>query len=84
MNDLLFGIIYVSLVLMLVICVYFAIFVPRKNIKLSAFYRRGNVTTKKGKKQYSPYSICRSMQKKYGWSEEKTKRCIEHLDKELS
>ena len=33
----------------------------------------------KNKKRYNPYAICRSMQKKYGWDENKYKRCVEKV-----
>ena len=31
---------------------------------------------KSSKSSYNPYAICRSMQKKYYWTEEKYKRCV--------
>ena len=31
---------------------------------------------KSSKSSYNPYAICRSMQKRYNWTEEKYKRCI--------
>ena len=47
MNDLLFGAIYITLILMVIIFVYFALFIPKNNINLKAFYRRVNVVRKK-------------------------------------
>ena len=34
---------------------------------------------KKAKKVRSPFAVCRAMQKRYGWSEAKTKRCAEQV-----
>ena len=34
---------------------------------------------KSSKSSYNPYAICRSMQKKYGWSEAKYKRCVKKI-----
>ena len=34
---------------------------------------------KSSKSSYNPYAICRSMQKKYGWSEAKYERCIKKI-----
>ena len=31
------------------------------------------------KRKANPYAICRYMQKKYGWSEDKYKRCVEKV-----
>jgi len=34
------------------------------------------IKRKSSKSSYNPYAICRSMQKRYNWTEEKYKRCI--------
>ena len=34
---------------------------------------------KSSKSSYNPYAICRSMQKKYNWSEAKYKRCVKKI-----
>jgi len=34
------------------------------------------IKRKSSKSSYNPYAICRSMQKRYNWTEEKYKRCV--------
>ena len=37
------------------------------------------IKRKSSKSSYNPYAICRSMQKKYNWSEAKYKRCVKKI-----
>lgn len=94
MNSIVFGIVYGMLILMLIICAIAALFGDR-NSRLSDGRRgkfrtkKRKTKTKKNTptplvnlkpaKKVNAYAVCRSMQKKYGWSEEKTKRCIEQI-----
>ena len=38
-----------------------------------------NPLKKNYNKQPNAYAICRAMQKKYGWTKEKYKRCVRHI-----
>jgi len=50
-----------------------------QQLRIESKNNKRNFSKSSGKRKANAYAICRSRQKRYGWSEEKYKRCIEKI-----